>query len=64
MDHSVRLNPGEDPALDVGTLLQTTLLSEGLQNEFSEDDLFRALDALGVAKDDQGDWFESFASYL
>lgn len=58
-----QMNPG-GPALDAGKLLQTALVARGAQTEFSEDDLFRALDTLGVPEEDQISWFEDLASYL
>jgi hypothetical protein len=53
-------NPG--PGIDAGKLLQTAIVAEG--EGFSEDDLFRALDALGVPEEDQIGWFEDLASYI
>lgn len=60
---TLRVNPGGRP-LDAGKLLQMRLLEAGAQSEFTEDDLFRALEALGVPEEEQINWFEDFASYL
>lgn len=59
----LQTNPG-GATLDAGKLLQTALVAERAQTEFTEDDLFRALDAVGVPEEDQISWFEDLASYL
>lgn len=64
-DAQMRMNPnGEGEIVDAGKLLQIELLQHYVASEFSEDDLFRALDALGVPEEDQISWFEDYASYL
>lgn len=58
-----QMNPG-DELVDGSMLLQLQLLQEGHQSSFTEDDLFRALEMLGVREEDRISWFESFASWV
>jgi hypothetical protein len=59
----VQMNPGsgEDP-VDAGWLLMVKLVQSDF--EFTEDELFEALDELGVPEEHQMSWFEDFASYV
>lgn len=58
-----RGNPGpEEVELDSGWLLQIELLQSDF--EFTEDELFEALKAVGVPEEYQMSWFEDFASYV
>lgn len=58
-----RMNPGGE-IVDGSILLQIELLQRGLGAEFNEDDLFQALDKLGVPQPEQISWFESMASWM
>lgn len=55
---------GDEILMDSGFLLQAALVKQGLQDEFSEDDLYRALSELGVPPDDQASFFENLASWV
>ena len=58
-----RMNPGADEIeVDSGWLLQVELLQSDF--EFTEDELFEALRAVGVPEEYQMSWFEDFASYV
>lgn len=66
---SFQANPSEDREgdeiiMDSSLLLQLALVKQGLLDEFSEDDLYRALAELGVPADDQPSWFESLAGWV
>lgn len=58
--------PDEDDeiVMDSSTLLQLALIKQNLESEFSEEDLYRALEELGVPEDDQVAWFESMGSWV
>lgn len=58
-----RMNP-DGEMVDGSMLLQIELMQQGLGTQFNEDDLFAALDKLGVPQDDQISWFESMASWV
>lgn len=59
----VKDNPGPgDIELDAGWLLQLELVRSDY--EFTEDELFEALNALGIPEEYQMSWFEDFASYV
>jgi len=58
-----RMNPGGE-IVDGSMLLQIELIQQGLGTQFNEDDLFQALDKLGVPQEDQISWFESMASWV
>lgn len=55
---------GDEIVMDSSLLLQLALVRQGLQDEFSEDDLYRALAELGVPADEQPSWFESLAGWV
>ena len=52
------------PKVDKATRLQKELVSQGLQNEFSEDDIVEAALAMGVPADEIPSWLEDMASWL
>lgn len=58
-----RMNP-DGELIDGSMLLQIELVQQALATTFSEDDLFKALDKLGVPQEDQISWFESMASWV
>lgn len=58
-----RMNP-DGEIVDGSMLLQIELLQQGLGAQFNEDDLFEALDKLGVPQEEQISWFESMASWV
>jgi hypothetical protein len=62
----VQSNPADedDVVIDSGWLLQLELLRSGLDLDFSEDELYEALQSLGVPEDDIPSWFEDLASYI
>ena len=55
-------NPGHGEFVDGSLLLQVELLKNG--ESYSEDDLFEALEALGVPEQEQASWFERYASWV
>lgn len=55
---------GDEIVMDSSLLLQLALVRQGLLDDFSEDDLYRALEELGVPEDDQASWFESMAAWV
>ena len=59
-----RMNPSgpDEVELDSGWLLQLELIQSDY--EFTEDELYEALRAVGVPEDYQMSWFEDFASYV
>jgi len=58
-----KMNPGGE-MVDGSMLLQIELLQAGMGAEFNEDDIFEALDRLGVPAAEQISWFESMASWI
>ncbi len=62
-EQQYRMNPGGE-MVDGSMLLQISLIQQGLGAEFNEDDLFAALDKLGVPQEEQVSWFESMASWM
>jgi hypothetical protein len=58
-------NPdGEEISVDASQLLQLELLRSGIADEFDEDQIYDALDAIGLPKEAQVAWLEDFASYI
>lgn len=55
-------NPEPADLVDGSLLLQFELVKCG--ESYSEDDLFEALDSLGVPEQEQASWFERFASWV
>ena len=55
-------NPDPGEFVDGSLLLQVELLKNG--ESYIEDDLFEALDALGVPEQEQASWFERYASWV
>ncbi len=62
-EQQYRMNPGGE-MVDGSMLLQIELIQKGLGAEFNEDDLFAAMDKLGVPEAEQISWFESMASWM
>ena len=55
-------NPDRGEFIDGSLLLQFELVKCG--ESFTEDDLFEALDVLGVSEQEQASWFERYASWI
>jgi hypothetical protein len=55
-------NPEPGDFIDGSLLLQFELVKSG--ESYTEDDLFEALDALGVPEQEQASWFERYASWI
>lgn len=58
----VQSNPDQGELIDGSFLLQFELVKSG--ESYSEDDLFEALDSLGVPEQEQTSWFERYASWI
>ncbi len=59
--------PSEDDdevVMDSSMLLQLALIKQNLLEEFTEEDLYRALDEIGVPPEDQVSWFESMGAWV
>lgn len=63
-EHPASNPDGDEVTVDAAQLLQLELLRSGLENEFDEDQIFEALDAIGLPEEDQIAWLEDFASYI
>lgn len=55
-------NPPDDVLVDAGTLLQMEILQSGL--EFTETDVLKAAEQLGVPEGSLIDWLEEMASWV
>ncbi len=62
--HPAQNPEGEEVSVDAAQLLQLELLRSGVADDFDEDQIFDALDAIGLPQDAQIAWLEDFASYL
>lgn len=62
---TAQLNPdGDDVVVDASQLLQLEILREDLESDFSEEEIFQALEAIGLDENYWVAWLEDFASYV
>ncbi len=55
-----RTNPAPDP----GTMLQEKLINSGRAESYTDEQLEKALKAIGVPPEERNGWYEELASWL